>query len=74
MKASNTKSVTINKSLNKGNTFTGLVCAAFNCDAASVQIDPSMQFAKLGMGSVEVDGVYFDWFKKGDNYTFTKAV
>lgn len=63
----------IKKSENIGTTFIGLICAAFNCQFSSVLVDPFMQFAKNGCGTIEVAGMAYDWFDRGDSIEFIEA-
>lgn len=63
----------INKSENIGTTFIGLICTAFQCNFSSVLIDPVMQSAQNGCGTIEVAGMAYDWFDRGESIEFIEA-
>jgi len=64
--------VTIEKSKNLGNTFTGLICAAFDCDTKDIRQDWHLQYKDCG--TIEVSHEVFDWFDRGDYVEFIAAV
>jgi len=62
----------ISKSQNLGNTFSGILAAAFpSVDARLIKVPAHMQSGRCG--TVEVDGVGYDWFDRGDSYEFMVA-
>ena len=64
---------TISKSQNIGNTFIGLVMAAFGLDdQRKIKVDYSLQFSSCG--TIEVLGVSYDWFDRGDSLSFSESV
>lgn len=64
---------TISKSENIGNTFVGLVMAAFGLDdQRKIKIDYSLQFSSCG--TIEVLGASYDWFDRGDSVSFSKSI
>lgn len=64
--------ITVQKSANLGNTFIGLVCAAFNLqDARQVSMPHDMQYGNLG--TVLVAGTAYDYSDRGDNVVFYEA-
>lgn len=64
--------IAIKKQENIGNTFLGLVCAAFGVSSSSsVTIDAEYQHGSCG--TVEVCGVAYDWFDRGESVEFLEA-
>ena len=63
--------VTIEKSNNIGNTFDGLVCAAFDCKIKDIRKDYHLQHGDCG--TIEVFHEVFDWFDRGDRIEFIAA-
>lgn len=64
--------ITIHESQNTGNTFTGIIMAAFNLkDQRSVKMPCELQHN--GCGTVEIDGIGYDWVRNGETYKFFLA-
>lgn len=61
------------KSQNVGNTFYGILAVAFpSVDGRLIKLRAEMQHGNCG--TVEIDGVGYDWFDRGDWYEFVEAV
>lgn len=62
--------ITIKKSDNAGNTFYGLVAAAFSgSQISNFELNP----VSRSCGTVRVDGVDYDWVDCGDSVRFMVA-
>jgi len=71
----------INKNdVNLGNTFIALLCQVFDCAVKDVFTDSETLVNQTClnstgdvMGMVKIKGVWFDYFKESDDYTFIKS-
>lgn len=61
----------IAKTENLGNTFSGLICAAFKCRQEDVRIFAELQHGNCG--TIKVRDVWSDWFDRGDSIEFIEA-
>lgn len=62
--------ITVNKSENIGNTFIGVLVTAFG-DKANFVVEPFMQYGNCG--TIEVNGMAYDWFDRGKSFEFLVA-
>lgn len=62
--------IAVMKTENVGNTFLGLAVAAFGAKA-HIRIPHHLQHASCG--TIEVDGVGYDWRVRGDEVVFVEA-
>lgn len=66
--------ITFYKEKNKWSTFSDLVMAAFGLnDRRQIKIDPIMQCPDQGCGTIEIDGIAWDWFNRQDRFEFMRA-
>lgn len=64
--------ISVKKSENLGNTFIGLVCAAFNLKDARVVSMPHNEQDGI-RGTIYVSGAAYDYRDHGDRVTFIEA-
>lgn len=60
------------KTQNTGNTFTGLIMAAFGLKDQR-DVKQPLEMFHYNMGTIEVRGKAYDWFDRGDSVDFFEA-
>ena len=64
--------IIVEKSKNIGTTFNGIIATAFPMvDTRLIKVDPFMQCGNCG--TIEVNGMAYDWFNRSDRFEFMVA-